>query len=274
MAILKESPSQLSIRGARFTTIPNDTLELIKDPVAGIIWVYLMSKSENWIVRNKDIQNRFGIGRDKVHSSMKYLRGLGLVWDEVIRGDSGVLKGKLICVSSTTNLSITEQLNSRASDDSDATEPLDSRSSVNPNNGKHGHLLKDLLVSKDRLDTNTPISPKGESESLRENSRKKVSYDTKQIIDTWNQKADKHGLPRIRVITDTTAKRLKKFYDKYKRCQKELGKEAREATDIICRFIDAYEPSPYALGQNPSNKKHGIEIAFVDWFVDQELAKE
>lgn len=118
------------------------------------------------------------------------------------------------------------------------------------------------------------ISPKGETESLREDSRKKVSYDKKQIIDTWNQKADKHELPRIRVITDTTAKRLKKFYDKYKRCQKELGKDARDATDIICRFIEAYEPSPYALGQNQSNKKHGIEIAFVDWFVDQELAKE
>lgn len=132
-------------------------------------------------------------------------------------------------------------------------------------------MQEENRIDKNRINTlSISIDDNGVSEKKKQSS----PYDKKQIIDTWNQKADKHGLPRIRVITDTTAKRLKKFYDKYKRCQKELGKEAREATDIICRFIEAYEPSPYALGQNPSNKKHGIEIAFVDWFVDQELAKE
>lgn len=132
-------------------------------------------------------------------------------------------------------------------------------------------MQEENRIDKNRINTlSIGIDDNCESEKKKQSSL----YDKKQIIDTWNQKADKHGLPRIRVITDTTAKRLKKFYDKYKRCQKELGKEARDATDIICRFIEAYEPSPYALGQNPSNKKHGIEIAFVDWFVDQELAKE
>ena len=119
-----------------------------------------------------------------------------------------------------------------------------------------------------------PISPKGEVEHLQDKGKNKNSFDRKVIVQCWNAKADKHGLPRIRIITDTVGKRLKKFYDKYKKCQKELGKESREATDIICRFIEAYEPSPYALGQNPAGKKHGIDIAFVDWFVDQELAKE
>ena len=119
-----------------------------------------------------------------------------------------------------------------------------------------------------------PISPKGESESSQDKDKNKNAFDRQVVVQCWNAKADKHGLPRIRIITDTVGKRLKKFYDKYKKCQKELGKETRDATDIICRFIEAYEPSPYALGQNPAGKKHGIEIAFVDWFVDQELAKE
>lgn len=276
MAILKESPSQLSIRGARFTTIPNDTLELIKDPVAGIIWVYLMSKSENWIVRNKDIQARFGVGRDKVHSSMRVLRELGLVWDEFLRDESGALKGKVICVSSAPigNDKTTEQRVSRDSADNEATEPLVCRHTAQPSYGKPGHLSKDRLSSKDGLDTNTPISPNGDDSDSKGRNKTKVTYDKQTIVKCWNDKADRYGLPRIRAVSETTAKRLNKFYTKYRKLQKELGKESREATDIICRFIEAYEPSPYALGQNPAGKKHGIDIAFVDWFVDQELAKE
>lgn len=133
-----------------------------------------------------------------------------------------------------------------------------------------------IMQDKIRLDKNrnTTLSI-SDNESIGSERKKGVaSYDKNEVIKCWNEKADKYGLPRIRIITDTVGKRLSKFYTKYKKCQKELGKESREATDIICRFIEAYEPSPYALGQNPAGKKHGIDIAFVDWFVDQELAKE
>ena len=133
-----------------------------------------------------------------------------------------------------------------------------------------------VMQDKIRLDKNriNILSTSDNESTVYEKKKPSFSYDKNEIIQCWNDKADKHGLPRIRIITDTVGKRLKKFYDKYKKCQKELGKETRDATDIICRFIEAYEPSPYALGQNPAGKKHGIEIAFVDWFVDQELAKE
>ena len=120
----------------------------------------------------------------------------------------------------------------------------------------------------------TPISPTGGDGDSKGRDKAKATYDKSTIVKCWNEKADRYGLPRIRVVSETTAKRLNKFYTKYRKLQKELGKESREATDIICRFIEAYEPSPYALGQNPAGKKHGIDIAFVDWFVDQELAKE
>ena len=120
----------------------------------------------------------------------------------------------------------------------------------------------------------TPIPPTGDDSDSKGRNKTKVNYDKQTIVKCWNDKADRYGLPRIRAVSETTAKRLNKFYTKYRKLQKELGKQSREATDIICRFIEAYEPSKYALGDNPAGKKHGIDIAFVDWFVDQELAKE
>ena len=72
-----------------YTTFLNSTIELINNPDALAIYVYLQTKSEHWIVRREDVMKRFNIGKHRYTEAMKHLRELGLVERSVTRDAKG-----------------------------------------------------------------------------------------------------------------------------------------------------------------------------------------
>lgn len=137
MAIQKDTPATLKKVGGSYVVLPNDSMSLIRDPVSMAIWAYLLSKPESWVVRNAEIQERFDIGRDKTTASLSHLRDLGLVWDEFIRDDHGMIISRNLVCSSQPNNVLAEQRIHRNTD--------------LPYYGKGVVLVsKDLLVSKEK----------------------------------------------------------------------------------------------------------------------------
>ena len=165
MAIQKDTPATLKKVGGSYVVLPNDSMALIRDPVSLAIWAYLLSKPESWVVRNAEIKERFGIGRDKATASLAHLRDLGLVWDEFIRDEQGrVISRNLVCSSQPNNVLAEQRIH---------------RNTDLPYYGKDVVLVsKDLLVSKDK-DSN-----KRSKDSL---SKPSVIDDrVKQVIDLLN----------------------------------------------------------------------------------------
>lgn len=89
MPIRKEDGYRLIQAGISYTTLTNDAINIIKNPVAMAIWVHLCSKPKDWVVRRSELMERFSIGRDKYQEAMRELRILGLVWDYQIRLPDG-----------------------------------------------------------------------------------------------------------------------------------------------------------------------------------------
>ena len=79
-----------------YEPISRETIQAIKDPVALAIWVYLMSKPSDWNIVPKELEEHFGIGRDKRLKAIKTLESLGLYVTTLIRDDKGQLKGRRV----------------------------------------------------------------------------------------------------------------------------------------------------------------------------------
>lgn len=146
MPVIKDSAMTIRQAGEKYVTLPQSSVDLVTDPVSLAVWVYLISKSDNWVIRVKDLQDRFGVGRDKVHSALRNLRDVGLVWDEYSRDEKGAMLGKVIFVSSQPN---TEALKSRYSE----AEALKNRNTVNPKFGDSGHLPNDQVITEVSINT-------------------------------------------------------------------------------------------------------------------------
>jgi len=100
MPIEKEDGYRLIQAGISYTTLTNDAINSIKNPVAVAIWVHLCSKPKDWIVRRSEIMERFDIGRDKYQDAMRELRVLGLVWDYQVRDPDGNYKDRgVVCAN-------------------------------------------------------------------------------------------------------------------------------------------------------------------------------
>jgi hypothetical protein len=89
MAILKHSSAALFRREIHHTAIPHESADLIQDPVALAIWLYLLQQHHTWIPRSTDIERRFNIGKHKRKNAMRHLRDLGLVFDHYEHDDQG-----------------------------------------------------------------------------------------------------------------------------------------------------------------------------------------
>lgn len=139
-----------------FTRIHNESFNLIGDPVAAAIWVYLMMKPDDWTVRRADVCNRFGIGRDRYRKALSCLRQLGLLWTTEAHNADGKLAGRVTHVSAVPVMIGAkdwhqEQESNRGPENpSFGTEGLKNRPSEKPNVGKSGPLqTKELLQTKD-----------------------------------------------------------------------------------------------------------------------------
>ncbi len=129
MAIEKTSATRLRKDELPYTTLPSQTIASIQNTDALAIWVYLQTKPEGWIVRAKDIQRHFSIGRDKYRNAMGYLSDMGLVSYVRVHDEQGHLQG--------TDIHVHFQ----------PTEGLKNRPSVKPTVGESDPLVMEGGVS-------------------------------------------------------------------------------------------------------------------------------
>jgi hypothetical protein len=163
MAVQKTDFARLRRTGRNFNTYPTDTAALIKDCTAFAVWCYLLEQSEGWIVRVADIQNRFGIGRDKCRKALNNLRDLGLLWDDYPTTVDGRLAGRELVISSEQN---PDALKTRQTAN---TDRLKNRQTEKPSDGKYGPLTKDQDLTKDQGVTNTTGAGQISTDSQAEN---------------------------------------------------------------------------------------------------------
>lgn len=147
MAVNRVSATLARRQQKPYTTLLNDTLDLIVEPIALAVYVYLQSKPSNWIVRRKDIMDRFNIGRDRYQGAVKHLIGLGLAEYEETRNEQGQLLGKSLIINYTP-----ESL--KTNTEEQEAEDLKNRPPEKPNNGKSGPLVIEGLVINEMSNTN------------------------------------------------------------------------------------------------------------------------
>jgi len=70
-----------------YEQIDRNTIQLISNPIALAIWIYLQSKPNDWNVNENEIREHFSIGRDRYLSAMKELRELGLYEYKTVKKD-------------------------------------------------------------------------------------------------------------------------------------------------------------------------------------------
>lgn len=100
-------------------------------------------------------------------------------------------------------------------------------------------------------------------------------FDRDRFKDTWNCKAEKYGLPKIRSITTTTEKGLSRLWSSYLKQCKELGTQPKEIDAFLNGYIEfGYTPTAWACGANPEGKKFGIDTALTQTKIDQILAED
>ncbi|AXH43505.1 replication protein O [Erwinia phage vB_EhrS_49] len=143
--------------------------------------------------------------------------------------------------------------------------------------------LQKLLTTKDNIQKtkdNTPKSPEGSVQVPQESppekpSVSKFTFNRDRFKDTWNCKAQKHGLPRIVSISTTTEKGIKRLYESHLKHCRETKRHPKDIDTFINGYIEfGYQPTPYAMGDNPAGKKYGVDTALTQRIVDQIISQE
>lgn len=129
-----------------FTMLLVDTVDDIRDPAALGMWAYLQSKSENWIIRQKQLCDHFGIGRHKCRGAVKRLKDLGLWTEEVEKGADGKIIGRIV----TIHYKRAESL--------EKTTLPETRQTENPSDGKPPTTKQGVIPNKekDQISTSGP----------------------------------------------------------------------------------------------------------------------
>lgn len=131
------------------------------------------------------------------------------------------------------------------------------------------------------LKTTTPIPPEGAvkpEENTTPTKQKKSSalhFDRERIQGTWNAKAEKLGLPKIRSITATIEAGLVRLYKAHLKQCKDTGREPRDMDTFINGYIEfGYQPTKWAMGENPDGKRYGIDTALRQTKIDEIIGME
>jgi viroplasmin and RNaseH domain-containing protein len=91
LSIEKNTPNILNLGNEPYTIILNEILQGVRDPIALAVYCYLASQFTGWVICDKQLQNHFGIGRDKLKKRMLHLKELGLYEKNPIRNDKGII---------------------------------------------------------------------------------------------------------------------------------------------------------------------------------------
>lgn len=127
----------------------------------------------------------------------------------------------------------------------------------------------------------TPKSPEGSDEVAEKKtpskSKKKSSleFDRERFKTTWNCKAEKHGLPKINGVSATTEKSLKYLYEAHLRNCTQNGRKPTDMDTLFNGYIEfGYQPTAWAMGNNPDGKVFGIATALRQDKIDEILNSE
>jgi phage replication O-like protein O len=127
----------------------------------------------------------------------------------------------------------------------------------------------------------TPKSPEGSDEvaekKTHSKSKKKSSleFDRERFKTTWNCKAEKHGLPKINGVSATTEKSLKYLYEAHLRNCTQNGRKPTDMDTLFNGYIEfGYQPTAWAMGNNPDGKVFGIATALRQDKIDEILNSE
>jgi hypothetical protein len=99
MPINKADGAYLRKTGISYEIVPRATVDSISGCEALSLWIYLITRPQNWVVRRADIKKRFTWGRDKYTRAMNELKEIGLVTVAQVRGEDGQLQGNIIWVN-------------------------------------------------------------------------------------------------------------------------------------------------------------------------------
>lgn len=154
MAIQKQSATVLRKVDIPYSVFPTTVITQIRNTDALAVWTYLLSKNEGWIIRMQDIQNHFGIGRDKARNAVKYLEDMELVWREQKKSDKGhILDNFIVCSSVPKSLvQALEKLRPPENPLLGEADRLKNRPPEKPTVGKSVPLIKDQLSNKGSID--------------------------------------------------------------------------------------------------------------------------
>lgn len=92
------SAQELRALGMSYRSLPIDTINQIDNTDALAVWTYIQTKAENWVIRNKELQNHFKVGSRKIQKAISYLVDKGFFWRYYPRNKNGTLAGTVtIC---------------------------------------------------------------------------------------------------------------------------------------------------------------------------------
>jgi len=100
MPIKYVTATAIRARGDGYTAFPTHILQRIDHLDALAVYVYLVSKPEDWIVRPNQVRKHFGFGVDRYQKAMRELRNIGLARDAYPQDGNGKQKGRQIIISS------------------------------------------------------------------------------------------------------------------------------------------------------------------------------
>jgi hypothetical protein len=228
-------------RSANFTTVGNHIFDgRISYRAIGVLCT-LLSKPNNWTVSvawlsKHTKETGSPLGRDAVYSVLSELEAAGYVRRQKARSKGGEFSGIDYVVFDEP------QVKSPHTDLPYTAEPL----TANP-----------TLINTDSL-----INTKKDKQSNRGDCNVSIPNNLRS---TWNELAERLGLPSIRVISESKAQLVKDAYKYYAKLKKLEGE-----SEVICisEFIPAYLDrvkdlaNPFHLGENDRGWKMDFGYVF------------
>jgi hypothetical protein len=230
-----------SRRSANFTTVGNHIFDgKLSFRAVGVL-TYLLSRPDNWSVSVAQLVKHTKasanpLGRDAVYSVLSELEKSGYVKRQPARSNSGSFAGVDYIVFDEPHVK------SPHTDLPYTAEPL----TANP-----------TLINTDSL-----INTKKDKQSNRGDCNMSIPNNLRS---TWNELADRLGLPSIRVISESKAQLVKDAYKYYAKLKKLEGEtKVISIEEFIPAYLDRVKDlaNPFHLGENDRGWKMDYGYVF------------
>lgn len=183
MAIHKLKKHQNSIP---YEMVSREVAQSITNPNALAIWLYLLTKPEDWTVRRTDIKSHFSIGDVGYKKAVDQLVELGLFHKEFVRSDSGLFTDSIIHIYPFPN---------RIADNRNSGKSIDGE----PDNRINSNLKENRLFKEEDIPTENKTRTVCPYEEIRE------IYNS--VVPVSNQPYKK-----VNKLTDKRKRLSQKFY--------------------------------------------------------------